>query len=63
MFLWYASLDNTVGITTHLGRRTELVKLDLSNAYYIIPVHPDDQPLLAVNWNGDTFMTVPYHLA
>ena len=33
-----------------------MLKLDLSNAYRIVPVHPDDQPLLATNWNGDTFL-------
>ena len=54
--LRYASIDNAVSIIMSLGQHTELVKLDLSNAYRIVPIHPDDQPLLAVNWNGDTFM-------
>ena len=33
-------------------RCCELVKLDLSNAYRMVPVHPDDQPLLGVCWQG-----------
>ena len=43
--LQYASIDNVVDIITHLGCGTLLVKLDLANAYRIVPVHPDDQPL------------------
>ena len=39
-----------------LSQHTELVNLDLSNAYCTVPIYPDDQPLFAVNWIGDTFM-------
>lgn len=50
--LRYASVDNAVDIIMSLGRSTALVKLDLSNAYRIVPVHPDDQPLLGIRWNN-----------
>lgn len=62
--LHYASIDNAVDIISHLGRATELVKLDLSNAYRIIPVHTDDQPLLAVSWQGNTYLdrSLPFGL-
>lgn len=32
------------------------MKLDLKSAYCIIPVNPDDHPLLAISWKGSTFV-------
>lgn len=62
--LRYASVDNAVDIITQLGRSTQLVKIDLSNAYRIIPVHPDDQPLLGISWQGTTYVdkSLPFGL-
>ena len=54
--LQYASVDDAVDIIMHLGRHTELVKMDLSNAYRIVPVHPDDQPLLGICWQGSMYI-------
>jgi hypothetical protein len=30
--------------------------MDLSNAYRFVPVHPDDQPLLGIFWQGCTYL-------
>ena len=62
--LQYASIDNAVDLIMYLGRSTELVKLDLSNAYRIVPVHPDDQPLLGISWQGNTYLdrSLPFGL-
>ena len=38
--LRYTSVDNAVDIIMKLGQSTELVKMDLSNVYYMVPVHP-----------------------
>ena len=54
--LQYSSVDDAVSIITHLGTQAELVKMDLSNAYRMVPVHPDDQPLLGISWQGSTFV-------
>ena len=54
--LSYASVDNTVNIITMLGRGTSLIKIDLSNAYRMVPVHPVDQSLLGIRWQGETFI-------
>ena len=54
--LQYASIDNAVDIILQLGQSTELVKLDLTNAYCIVPVHPDDQPLLGISWQGRVYI-------
>ena len=52
----YASLEDAVRLLKQLGRGTQLVKLDLCDAYRIIPVHPEDQHLLAIEWQGMTFV-------
>ena len=60
----YALVDNAVEIITSLGRSSLLAKFDLSNAYRILPVHPDDQPLLGVTWQGNVYMdrSLPFGL-
>ena len=38
----YASVGDAIGHILCLGRRTQLVKIDLMNAYCIVPIHPQD---------------------
>lgn len=52
----YAALDEAVGIILSMGIGTQLVKIDLKDAYRIVPVHPGDQHLLGITWKGDTFV-------
>ena len=52
----YTSLDDAVQHILQLGRGTDLVKLDLKNAYRMVPVHPQDQHLLAISWEGMTYV-------
>ena len=52
----YASVLDAAAIIRQLGKGTVLAKIDLLSAYRIIPVHPDDHPLLAIKWDGDTFI-------
>ena len=54
--LSYASLDNAVGLIQRLGPGTQLVKLDLKDAYRMIPVHPYDHHLLAVTWRDAIYV-------
>lgn len=54
--IMYASVDDAVGHIIRLGRGTQLVKLDLKNAYRIVPVHPQDQHFLAIAWEGETYV-------
>ena len=49
--LTYASVDNAVSIVQHLGQGTQLVKMDLKDAYHIIPVHPQNHHLLGIQWD------------
>ena len=43
---------------------TQLTKLDLQSAYRIVPIHPKDQHLLAIEWEGATYVdhTLPFGL-
>ena len=50
--LAYASIDDAVKIILQQGRGAELAKLDVANAYRIIPVHPEDRSLLGMRWKG-----------
>ena len=54
--LHYASVLDAAALVRLLGRGTVLAKFDLHQAYRILPVHPDDHPLLAVKWQGETFI-------
>lgn len=52
----YASVDDAAGILTKLGSGTLMAKIDISNAYRNIPVHPQDRPLLGMQWKGRIFV-------
>ena len=52
----YASVDEAVNIILAMGRCTQLVKVDLKDAYRIIPVHPLDHHLLGISWQGATYV-------
>ena len=51
----YASVDDAVKLILRLGQGAQLVKLDLKNAYRIVPVHPQDQHLLGISWEGKSY--------
>ena len=54
--LHYASVDDAVRIIQTLGVGTELVKLDVKDAYRIVPVHPADYHLLGISWEGNIYV-------
>ena len=54
--LSYATIDDAVAKIRTLGRGTVLVKMDLKDAYRIVPVHPTDYHLLGVSWEGNTYL-------
>ena len=51
----HAFVDNAVEIICRLGQGTELVKMDLKDAYRVIPVHPQDHHF-GIQWCGDMFV-------
>ena len=54
--LAYSSVDDAVKFILELGPGTQLVKLDLKDAYRMVPIHPNDQHLLAITWRGMTYI-------
>lgn len=62
--LQYVKVDEVVDTILKLGPGTELAKIDIQNAYRIVPVHPDDRPLLGMKWQGKLYVdtTLPFGL-
>ena len=52
----YTSIDNAVSFIQALGPGCLLAKLDLREAYRVVPIHPQDRPLLAMQWEGVTYL-------
>ena len=50
--LQYTSVEKVARVAQRLGRGKLLAKLDVQAAYRLVPIHPDDRPLLGVRW-GD----------
>ena len=61
--LAYLSVDYTVKFILKIGPRTELMKLDLKDAYQFVPILPNGQHLLAITWRGMTYFDLPFHLS
>ena len=54
--LQYSRVDDAVHIIHQLGRDTQLIKLDIKDAYRIIPTNPTDYALLGFVWRGRTYI-------
>ena len=50
--LSYTSLDHLAALVVSEGRGAFLVKVDIKEVYRMVPVHPEDQHLLGVLWEG-----------
>ena len=54
-FLSYLSIDHLAALVLSEGRESLLVKADIKETYRTIPVHPEDQHLLGVQWKGTVY--------
>ena len=54
--LSYTSVDDAAAEICAMGRGTLVAKLDIKNAYRIVPVHPEDSLLLGTKWQGKLFI-------
>ena len=52
----YISVHDAIREIQKLGKGTLLAKIDINEAYRIVPVHPQDRPLLGFQWHGQTFV-------
>ena len=50
--LTYITVDDIIEQVVALGKGAQLAKMDVESAFRIIPVHPEDRPLLGMKWNG-----------
>ena len=48
--LSYSSIDHLASLVVSEGRGSFLVKADIKEAYRMVPVHPEDQHLIGVQW-------------
>ena len=52
----YVSVDDAIREIITLGRGTLLAKIDIKSAFRLLPVHPADRHLLAMEWQGSLFI-------
>ncbi len=52
----YPTVHDAAKIVRELGKGALLVKLDLKNAYRVVPVNPQDHPLLAMKWDDEVLI-------
>ena len=52
----YTSVDRAVARVLVQGRGVLLEMFDIESAYWVVPVHPDDQPLLGMAWKGQWYV-------
>lgn len=50
--LHYTTIDDAVKLVLRHGRGALMCKVDLKSAFRLLPVHPDDWPLLGCFWEG-----------
>ena len=48
--LSYMTVDDAARAIVSMGQGAMLAKVDIKSAYRIVPVHPDDRPLLGMMW-------------
>ena len=53
--LSYTTVDKAAQIVSELGPRALLAKVDTESAYRLVPVHPCDRHLQAVQWEGQVY--------
>ena len=54
--LSYISVDDITRIIGRMGKGALLGKMDIKNAYRIVPVHQEDQLLLGIRWQGEVYI-------
>ena len=48
----YVSIDFLLSLVVEAGKGSTLVKADIKEAYRMLPIHPEDQGLLGIQWEG-----------
>lgn len=53
--LSYLAVDDVANVALQLYRGAKLAKLDISKAYRVEPIHPDDNCLLGMKWRSQIY--------
>ena len=54
--LSYMTVDDAARVIEASGWGVYLAKVDIKNAYWIIPVHSEDQALRGMQWEGALYV-------
>ena len=54
--LTYITVDTAIHHIMKLGPSALLAKIDIKNAFHLLPVHPADRHLLAMEWNNGIYI-------
>ena len=54
--LSYITVDDAINKVLELGPNTLMAKIDIKSAFRLLPVHPADRHLLAVEWQNKIFI-------
>ena len=57
----YITIDNAIQEILRLGRGTMLAKIDIKNAFRLLPEHPGDRHLLGMSWSDGIYIDTAYH--
>ena len=52
----YVMVDEVATLVSELGEGALLAKVDIQSAYRLIPVHPQNRPLLTMRWEGHLYI-------
>ena len=61
----YSSPSDAALLLHSLGPGSLMAKIDLRDAYRMVPIHPADRPFLGLSWQGSTYvdLQLPFGLA
>ena len=51
----YSSVEDAAHLMQHCGPSSLLAKIDIQEAYRIVPIHPEDRPFLGICWQGQIY--------
>ena len=54
--LLYVTVERVAEVATVMGRGALMAKIDIEAAYRLVPVHPEDCPLQAVQWDDSVYV-------
>ena len=64
-YIAFSSVEDAAHLMHYLGPSTLLAKMGISEAYRLVPIHPDDRIFLGIQWQGaiDVDCQLPFGLA